>query len=72
MIGKSSPINYIRSFKWQPGMGNKFAWPSTGKSYKIPLSALKSPTINSSAIWRIKVFLLGSKNFGDKIFSFNN
>jgi RHS repeat-associated protein len=44
MKGKVTPWNYMRSFKWQPGMGNEFAGYSTGRSYLVAADSIKWPT----------------------------
>ena len=44
-ILKGSPNfwNYLRSFKYQPGFGNQFAHPRTGRAYQVPASSIRWP-----------------------------
>jgi hypothetical protein len=44
MRGRVNWWNYLRSFKWQPGMGNEFASYSTGRVYEVPASSVKWPS----------------------------
>ena len=44
MKGGENFWNYVRSFKWQPGMGNTFASPSSGSSFSVSASSIKWPT----------------------------
>lgn len=43
MKGGVTRWNYLRSFKWQPGLGNQFADFASGRAYEIPASSLKWP-----------------------------
>jgi RHS repeat-associated protein len=43
MNGPANSANYLGSFKWQPGMGNEFALPSTGQQFQVPASSLSWP-----------------------------
>ena len=43
MKGKNTWGNYIKSFKWQRGLGNKFATKSAGQVFQVPRSAVKWP-----------------------------
>jgi RHS repeat-associated protein len=43
MKGKSSFWNYLKSGKWDPGPWNEYAPPSSGQTFRVPTSALKSP-----------------------------
>ncbi len=44
MKGEATRWNYIRSFKWQPGMGNQFAPFKSGASYTVPASSVRWPS----------------------------
>ena len=44
MKGEKTWWSYLRSGKWQPGMGNQFAPFSSGASYQVPTSCLSRPT----------------------------
>ena len=44
MRGGKNPWNYFWSGKWQPGFGNRFAWPSSGTTYWVPKSSIHIPT----------------------------
>ena len=44
MQGGANRWNYIRSFKWQPGVGNQFAPYSSGAQYTVPRAAVRLPT----------------------------
>ena len=44
MIGRANRWNYIRSFKWQPGMGNAFTPFEAGEEFRVPPSSVKWPT----------------------------
>ncbi len=41
MKGKANFWNYLRSFKYQPGFGNKFAPFSAGEEFQVPASSVK-------------------------------
>lgn len=43
MTGPPVGWNYFWSGKWQPGLGNRFAWPSAGQSFNVPASSLRPP-----------------------------
>ena len=44
MKGKANWWNYLRSFKWQPGLGNKFSSFKAGEEFQVPTSSVKWPT----------------------------
>ena len=44
MKGDNSVLNYILSFKWQPGMGNQFASKSSGKTYVVDKGTTYNPS----------------------------
>ena len=44
MKGKANRWNYLRSFKWQPGLGNKFSSFKAGEEFQVPASSVKWPT----------------------------
>jgi hypothetical protein len=43
MKGTGSWVNYTLSGKWQPGMTNQFAYPSTGQEFWVNASDLTWP-----------------------------
>jgi RHS repeat-associated protein len=53
MKGEASWSNYIRSFKWQPGLGNEFAPFSSGASYRVPVSSIRWPSgLGIDGLWK--------------------
>jgi hypothetical protein len=44
MPGRPNLLNYARSFKWQPGLGNDFAAPWSGESFIVSPASLKWPS----------------------------
>ena len=44
MKGRPTVWNYVRSFKWQPGMGNEFAGFRTGEEFLVRRAAVKWPS----------------------------
>lgn len=43
MKGPVSIRNYVFSGKWQPGLTNRFAWPSSGEPFVVPGNTLRWP-----------------------------
>jgi RHS repeat-associated protein len=43
MPGGVTPWNYLRSFKWQPGLGNQYASFRSGQSFSVPRASVVWP-----------------------------
>jgi hypothetical protein len=43
MRGPKNRWNYLRSFKWQPGMGNQYTTFKDGEEFYVPASSIKWP-----------------------------
>ena len=53
MKGPATKLNYIKSAKWQPGAGNRFAPYSSGTQYQVPKSSLQWPKgFRVDGIWK--------------------
>ena len=56
MPGNVTYWNYFLSAKWQLGMGNRFAWPSSGQPYYVAQSHLQNPDSFMKYIWLQKLY----------------
>jgi len=44
MKGRANLFNYLRSGKWQPGLGNQYAPMNTGQTFRVPKDSVMWPS----------------------------